>query len=174
MSDIEKSCCFTGHRPKHYQFGADESHPDCVKIKDFIHNSCKYLIAEKGVVHFISGGALGVDTWAMEEVLSLKKAYPAITLECALPYAGMSERFSHIDRQRHDALITRCDVVTVVCPEYTGRACLDKRNEHMVDHARYLIAVWLGIMSGTGRTVKYAERHGREIFRYDPKNLKQD
>lgn len=170
MPSIEKSCCFTGHRPKFYEFGSNESHPDCVRIKSFIRERCEHLIAEKGVTHFISGGALGVDTWAMEEVLSLKKQHSHITLECALPYAEMPNRFGAEDRNRYDTIMTECDIKTIVCPKYTGRDCMDKRNEYMVDHAEYLIAVWLGIMTGTGRTVEYAKKLGREVYCYDFNN----
>ncbi|MDR1534289.1 MAG: DUF1273 domain-containing protein [Planctomycetota bacterium] len=168
MRHIGECCCFTGHRPKFFTFGSNEDHPDCIGIKNFIRENCERLIVEKCVTHFISGGALGVDTWAMEEVLSLKGKYPRITLECALPYPEMPDRFHHKDRKRHDAIMAKCDVKTIVSPTYTGRTCLDKRNEYMVDHAGYLIAVWLGIMTGTGRTVEYAKKIGREVICHRP------
>ena len=38
----------------------------------------------------------------------------------------------------------------------------------MVDHAGSLVAVWNGVMGGTGRTVRYAEKLGRRILRFDP------
>ncbi len=165
---IERSCCFTGHRPKYFEFGTDETHPHCVAIKKiFLRQTIKYLI-EKGVAHFISGGALGVDTWAMEEVIDLRTEYPSITLECALPYPGMSERFDENDRARHEVCLASCDRVTNVSSEYDGRACLDRRNRYMVDHALWLVAVWNGNLCGTGRTVEYAETLERNVFRYDP------
>ena len=166
--DVESSCCFTGHRPKHFVFGRDESHPQCVAIKRFLRETILHLVEERGVTHFISGGALGVDTWAMEEVIALKKLHPGITLECALPYPEMAERFGAEDRARHDAALLGCDIVTAVSPSHDGRACLDRRNEYMVDRAKWLIAVWTGIMTGTGRAVRYAESPGRHVLRFDP------
>ena len=44
------------------------------------------LIENKGVTHFISGMALGVDIYAAEIVLNLKTKYPHITLESAIPW----------------------------------------------------------------------------------------
>ncbi len=165
---IERSCCFTGHRPKYFEFGTDETHPHCVTIKKiFLRQTIKYLI-ENGVTHFISGGALGVDTWAMEEVIDLRSEYPSITLECALPYPGMSERFSADDRARHTVCLANCDRVTNVSPEYDGRACLDRRNRYIVDHALSVVAVWNGNVCGTGRTVVYAEELGCDVYRYNP------
>ena len=43
------------------------------------------LVEKHSVTHFISGMAIGVDMIAAEIVLELKKDYPQITLECAIP-----------------------------------------------------------------------------------------
>lgn len=170
MGQIEKACCFTGHRPKYFHFGANEEHPHCIEIKRFIRKKCEFLIAEKGVIHFISGGAIGVDTWAMEAVLDLKVQYPQITLECALPYAGMPGKFAFEDRKRYDGIALELDKLTVLNAEY-HRNCMNQRNEYMVDHAAYLIAVWTGIMTGTGRTVQYAKKQGRTVLQFNPETL---
>ncbi len=62
MDNIRHACCFTGRRPKYFHFGTKEAHPDCLKIKAFVRERCEYLITQKGVTHFISGGAVGLDT----------------------------------------------------------------------------------------------------------------
>ena len=174
MTSIANACCFSGHRPKHFHFGTDESHPDCLAIKAILRERSEYLINQRNVTHFISGGSLGVDTWAMEVVLSLKEKYPQVTLECALPYPTMPDRFAHEHRMRYDALAEKCDRIVAVCPEYTGVACLDARDEYMVDRAGFLIAIWQGIMSGTGRTIFYARRLGREVFCFYPRNTNEE
>lgn len=170
MATIEQSCCFTGHRPKFFVFGEDETHLHCLAVKAFLRDRIEHLITSEGVTHFISGGALGVDTWAMEEVAALKEKYPGVTLECALPYAGMPDRFNERDRARHDAAMVHCDRKTIVCPEY-HKNCMNQRNEYMVDNAGFLIAVWTGIMTGTGRTVEYARRLKRTVFLLNPQEL---
>lgn len=163
----ENSCCFTGHRPKYYRFGTDESHPDCLNIKVRVREKCKYLISEMGVSHFISGGALGLDTWAMEEVLALKKEYCHVTLECVLPYAGMIERFTLPDRERYNRIAPQLEVITILNQHY-HRYCMQQRNEYMVDHTQYVIAVWTGQRSGTANTVNYARKRGREVLCLNP------
>jgi len=46
--------------------------------------------------------------------------------------------------------------------------CMDKRNRYMVDHADFIIAVWDGRPSGTGKTVTYARgRNGKSIIVID-------
>lgn len=163
----DNSCCFTGHRPKYYHFGTDENHPDCIALKSRVREKCEYLITEKSVSHFISGGALGLDTWAMETVLDLKKTYSHITLECALPYAGMVERFTLRDQERYNRIAPQLDSITVLNREY-HKSCMQQRNEYMVDHSQYVIAVWMGGKSGTANTVNYARKRGREVYRLHP------
>ena len=160
---LDNCCCFTGHRPKYYRFGTDESDPECVRIKNFVRERCEYLIAEKGVTHFISGGAVGLDTWAMEAVLDLKNTYGGITLECALPYADMPQHFAVKDRKRYDEIALRLDKITVLNQRYCP-GCMQRRNEYMVERSRYVVAVWTGRKSGTGNTVRYARKCGRTLF----------
>lgn len=160
---IEKACCFTGHRPRYFAFGTDEADPDCIRIQDFLRERCEWLITEKGVTHFVSGGAVGVDTWAMEAVLALKETYPHISLECALPYADMPDGFAPGDRERYARIARRLDIITVLNSERVP-GCMQRRNEYMVDCSSYVIAVWTGRRSGTANTIRYAEKCGRTVF----------
>ena len=52
-----------------------------------------------------------------------------------------------------------------------ARDCLDKRNRYMVDHANFILAVWNGKPSGTGRTVTYAREKQRAVIVIDPVSL---
>lgn len=166
MNPIEKNCCFTGHRPKYYRFGANECDPECVRIKNFVRQRCEYLIVEQGVSHFFSGGAIGLDTWAMEEVLALKRTYKHITLECVLPHAGMPERFAAVDRERYEMIASRLDTITALNQRYFP-GCMQQRNEYMVDRSKFVVAIWTGRKSGTGNTVNYARKCDRTLFLFD-------
>ena len=81
---VMKTCAFTGHRPK--GLGYPESDGRCTALKEKLRSLIIRMIEEEGVTHFISGMAQGVDMYAAEIVLELKKQYPQITLECAIPY----------------------------------------------------------------------------------------
>ena len=59
---------------------------------------------------------------------------------------------------------------------YVSRAshknCMLNRNHFLVDHASTLLAVYNGVRrSGTGSTVNYARKLGREIIVIDPLTL---
>lgn len=77
-----KSCAFTGHRPQNLPFGFREDDERCTALKETLKKQIISLITDENVTHFISGMALGVDMYAAEIVLELKKTYPGITLEC--------------------------------------------------------------------------------------------
>ena len=78
-----KTCAFTGHRPK--GLGYPELDERCAALKEKLRSLIMKLMEEEGVTHFISGMAQGVDMYAAEIVLELKKQHPQITLECAIP-----------------------------------------------------------------------------------------
>lgn len=124
------------------------------------------MIEEQGVRHFISGMALGVDIWAAEIVLQLKKRYP-ITLECAIPCETQAARWLEEERDRYWGIIERCDKETLLQTNYSAD-CFQKRNQYMIDHSDFVIAVWNGKPSGTGKTVLYVRKKGREVVLLAP------
>lgn len=160
--DMDKTCCFTGHRPKSLGFGEDSEKG--TELKERLKEHIIDLIEREGVTHFISGVALGVDTYAAEIVLELKRVYPQITLEAAIPCESQSDKWKAKDRERYAAILERCDTVTMIQTEYT-KDCMHKRNRYMVDHSAYVLAVWNGKPSGTGKTVEYAIKKGIAVIR---------
>ncbi len=163
----EKVCCFTGHRPQKLPYGFNEEDVRCVKLKKRLRKEIVKLIKKHNVTRFISGMALGVDIYSAEIVLSLRKKYPHIILECAIPCETQCIKWSESMRDRYYDIISRCDEETLIQKRYT-HDCMQKRNEYMIDKSDFVIAVWDGRPSGTGNTVRYAENEGKEIIRIDP------
>ena len=165
------TCCFTGHRPQSLPCGSNEKHPACVQIKSELKRMIIGLIEEKNVTHFISGAALGVDMWAMEIVIELKKEYPSITLEAAVPCKTQSARWNAKSKERYNRLLELCDKVTLLQENYTSD-CMMKRNKYMVDNSDYVIGAWNGKPSGTGNTIKYAVQQGKPVYCIDSVDFK--
>lgn len=166
-----KSCTFTGHRPQHLPFGMNENDDRCVKLKEALKEQIINLIEAEDVTHFITGMALGVDLYAAEIVLDLKACYPNITLESAIPCETQAVKWSMVQRERYYDIAAQCDKETMLQSHYSPD-CMGKRNRYMVDHADFIIAVWDGSPSGTGKTVTYARgRNGKSIIVIDPVTL---
>lgn len=141
--------CFTGHRPEKLK----QSESVIVKA---LETAIKEAIADgKNVV--ISGMARGVDIWAAEIVLRLRKEGANVKLICASPYEGFERGWSAEWQRRYNVILAAADLVRFICPGYS-RACFQIRNEWMVDHSALVIAVFNGQPSGTKNTIDYAKR----------------
>ena len=138
-----KKCAFTGHRPQSLPFGFNESDERCIALKQTLRAEIIRLIEQKGVTHFISGMALGVDMYAAEIVLGLKSSYEGITLESAIPCESQAEKWTEKQRDRYFEIASKCDKETLIQHHYTSD-CMHKRNRYMVDQADFIIAVWDG------------------------------
>ena len=163
-----KTCACTGHRPRKLPFGLDESSDLCVELQDTLRNNIEKLILQEGVTHFISGMALGVDTYFAEIVIELRNdKYPKIKLEAAIPCETQAIHWTDAQRDKYYSIVEQCDVEHMIQTGYT-RDCMQKRNRYMVDCCDFLIAVWDGSPSGTGSTVRYAKRKNKSLILIDP------
>ena len=94
-----KTCAFTGHRPQNLPFGFNEEDERCIDLKKALREQIINLIEKKGVTHFISGMAIGVDMYAAEIVLGLKASYVYRSLP-AVPPQGRRGQGEHQRRHR--------------------------------------------------------------------------
>lgn len=167
MKILQKVCSFTGHRPQNLAFKFNEKDSRCIALKKRLKQEIEKQIKDNGVTHFISGMALGVDTYVAEIILDLKKKYPAITLEAAIPCEEQAIKWGEKNRERYFSIIERCDKQTIISKSYTPD-CMNKRNRYMVNCSDVIIAVWDGTPSGTGNTVKYAKEKNKTVILINP------
>ena len=160
-------CAFTDHRPQNLPFRFDETDGRCLRLKAELRKLIVQMIEQKNVTHFISGMALGIDTYTAEIVLDLKSQFPFITLECAIPCETQAAKWSERYRNRYFAIVERCDKETLLQTHYTPD-CMKKRNRYMVEHADFVLAVWDGSPGGTGMTVNYAHFLNKVVWTLNP------
>ncbi len=164
---IERCCAFTGHRPKKFPWGYDETDVRCVALKNVLAEQITKLV-DAGYTDFFSGMAEGTDTWAALAVLALKKENPALKFHCVLPCEGQADKWSASARELYFSILEQADSVVYVSREYS-KDCMLKRNRYLVDHAACLLAVYNGEWrGGTAMTVRYAWKMGREVVVIDP------
>lgn len=160
---IHKVACFTGHRP-HKLSGFGET--DLTKkVRNRLSDIISALLAA-GVTHFISGGALGVDQWAAEEVLR-----QGGRLLIARPFPSQDRKWPDEARRYYADLLNRAHAVVDVSPDPYSAEKMQIRNQWMVDHSSTVVAVWDGSPSGTGNCVQYAKQTGKRIIVINPKKL---
>lgn len=163
----EFTCAFTGHRPKSFPWKYNETAPDCVLLKGVLAEQIKAL-ADRGMTDFLSGMAQGVDLWCAQIVLGLKEKNPALRLHCILPCEGQEIKWPVAERERYHSILRQADEVVYVNRAYHSD-CMLERNRYMVDRASVLLAVYdETYRSGTGMTIRYAKKLGREIIVVNP------
>lgn len=162
-----KVCAFTGHRPKSFPWRYDERDPNCVLLKEVLAEQIKAL-TDRGVTDFLSGMAQGVDLWSSQIVLDLQKKNPALKLHCVLPCKGQESKWTASAQERYRSILAQANEIIYVEQKYS-RDCMLKRNRYLVDHSSILLAVHNGTWrSGTGATVRYAQKLNRKIIIIDP------
>ena len=128
-------------------------------------------LAKAGVTDFFSGMAEGTDCYWSQIVLTLRETNPALKLHCVLPHEGQADRWSDSARERYNAILEQAASVDYVSRAYYD-GCMIDRNHRLVESAGLLLAVYNGARrSGTGATVNYARKLGREIIVIDPTTL---
>lgn len=163
-------CAFTGHRPPSYPFGYDELCPDYKKQKAVLQQEIEKFI-HAGVHTFITGMALGADTWCAELVLKLRREHPDLKLIAALPCRTQAYRWAMVHRENYRNILYQCDEIFCVGDQYT-KGCMFQRNRWMVDHAQFVLAVYNGgSKGGTAYTVRYALQTGRCVTIINPETL---
>lgn len=163
--ELEKTCCFTGHRPEKLPWRDDEGDPRCLDLKLRLGRAVEETYRQ-GKRHFLCGMALGADFYFCEAVLDLRARHSDVTLEACIPCEEQPNRWREADRERYFDLIARCDRETMIQKHY-DKGCMLRRNRYMVDRSSTLIAVFDGMLGGTMYTIRYAEKRDLEVVVLD-------
>lgn len=180
FKNLEKSACFTGHRPDKLG-GYDMNNPTILKLKDKLTEVIRHLIVDEGITRFITGGALGTDQVAFKRVHDLKADYPHIQNILAVPFKDQSAAWPDRSRLLYNKVVELADEVVYVdtLDDYEfdrvpvgayHAAKMQLRNNYMVDNSRIVIAVYDGTKGGTENCVKYARRKNRAIYTLRPQD----
>lgn len=165
-----KTCAFTGHRPQNLPWQFNEADTNCLKLKQILNQQISQL-AENGFTDFLSGMALGSDTWAAEAVLNLRKKKPALKLHCILPCKTQAEKWPVSEQERYQKILAQADSIFFTSRTYHPN-CMLERNRFMVEKAHLLLAVYNGqLHSGTAAAVRHAQKLGCDIIIINPISL---
>lgn len=155
MKNNPKICFFTGHRI----IGA--------KKRSIIEGWLREEILDK-INHkidvFITGGAVGFDTMAAEQVLFMKEDYPNIKLYLYLPCTNHDALWNENQRDRFAVIKNLADKICYVTNDVYTEGCMRKRNKAMVDVADCGIAYIKTDHSGAAQTMKMAQEKGIDVI----------
>ncbi|MBE6839364.1 MAG: DUF1273 domain-containing protein [Ruminococcus sp.] len=155
-----KTVCFSGHRPTKLPCH-DEASPETNRLKSMLYKAI-YDCIDAGYTNFVTGLAKGIDNWAADMIIEFKTKNENLRLICVKPYKNYGEDWKGYERWELFHIMEKADEVISVCDGYQ-KNCMRLRNEKMVDMSDKLIAVISEQRSGTGQTVRYAEKKGIEV-----------
>ncbi len=153
--------CFSGHRPEKLPDGGDINSCAVRAVMSMVYMEIINGISE-GYTRFITGMSRGVDLWAGEMVAELKCQGENIELIAALPYPSFTDSFTGKSNWTAGHILANADKVCTVSPAYS-KDCMRLRNKFMVDNSDKLVAVFSDSRSGTGQTIRLAEKAGIEV-----------
>ncbi len=160
---------FTGYRPDKLPFRESDTDESYLRFRRILYKIICRLI-ELGYTDFVSGVALGFDTWVAEDVLRLRAEHRDVTLECAVPFPSQADKWRERDRIRRERILAAADSVVTTSPTYTPHAFFH-RNRYMVDEADAVVCCYDGKSGGTAYTVDYARQAGKTIIQINPTDM---
>lgn len=147
-------CAFTGHRPEKV---VGYEGRIIVELRKEILDAIDH-----GYTTFLTGMSRGVDLWAADIVIHLRRHNPKLKLIGVIPFEGFESNWS-VDWKKHYKLVRKeLDWLHVVSEEYTPDV-YQLRNQFMVDHSSMVLAVFNGQLGGTQNTIGYARFKGVSV-----------
>ena len=125
---LSRACSFTGHRPQKFPWRYNEGDPACVALKETLADQITRLY-ETGYTEFLTGMALGVDLWAAQIVLDLRRKKRGLgifgldrkndapKLHCILPCEGQEDKWPRSSQERYRDILKQADSIVYVSRE---------------------------------------------------------
>ena len=155
---MEIGCAFSGHRT------IKQSHR--AKISPLIARAIEYAYNE-GCRTFYSGGAVGFDTLAAQQVIRFRMTHPDVRLILYLPCVDQDAKWSDAQKNMYAHLIREADEAVYISESYSP-TCIKTRNEALATLGDIMICYMSHRGSGTGQTVAIAQRLGQRIYNLYP------
>lgn len=167
--ELQKTCCFTGHRPAHLPWKYDEGTELCLYCKAMLAVEIERAYLE-GYRRFLSGMAMGMDLIFAEAVLACQSVHPEVSLDAVIPCKDQTKGWHPDQIERYQKIL---DYIgpnhQILIQQRRTRSCMIRRDQYMVNQSQRIIAVYDGYSAGgTKYTLGYALKKKLEAVIIDP------
>ena len=137
----DKGILVTGY--KAHELGIfDSKHIGIKYIKKVIEKKLVNLI-EEGLEWVLISGQLGVELWAAEVVLALKKQYPDLKLAVITPYLNQQSNWNEANKMLYDEITQSANYVDSISKrDYESPSQLKQKNEFLVNKSDGLLLIY--------------------------------
>lgn len=148
-----ETACFTGHRII--------ANTDLLRLTPLLDETVEKFVS-RGVIHWVSGGAIGFDTLAAQAIIKQREKNPAVKLIMVLPSRDQDARWRESDRQKYRLILDAADDIICLSEHYDD-GCMAARNRFLVEHSDVCVAYMKRARSGAGQTVRMARECGLTV-----------
>lgn len=129
-----KRLVITGYRS--YELGIfQENDPKIAIIKKVLTSQIKQFI-EEGYQWFLIGGALGVEIWAGQVLIELKKEYAEVNLGIIFPYQDFGHKWNEKNKNQLADLLKDADFVDSVSHStYQNKTQFQNHTRFLLSHS---------------------------------------
>ena len=163
-----KRLVITGY--KQHEIGVfDEKHPGVAFIKKALENHLIQLI-DDGLEWVILSGQLGVETWAAELVIDLKKEFPQLKYAIITPFLDQEKKWNDTKQEKYREICEKADFHTSVTKKpYEGPWQFIEKNKFIIRNSDGMLIVYDEENEGSPKFMKelaqkYAERQDYHII----------
>lgn len=131
----------TGYRS--FELGVfQENDPKIKVIKKVIKTAIKQYL-EEGLEWVLIGGNLGVEIWAAEPIVELKKEYPELKFSIIYPYLEFGNNWNEANQAMLQKVVEQADYVDAVSHlPYQNSSQLKNHTHFLLTHADGAIVVY--------------------------------
>lgn len=163
---IMHAACFSGHRLEKLPMGVARRAVVSM-LQEEIHRA-----VSMGITTFYCGTADGIDLFAADIVRRMRAANPELRIICVKPFRDFGKKLNGSDRYLFNMVMMESAAVIELSDHYYPD-CFRVRNQYLVSHSDLLIAVMGESRSGTGQTIRFAQRRKIPVHLIDVTAIEQ-
>ncbi|MCZ2257809.1 DUF1273 domain-containing protein [Sporosarcina sp. G11-34] len=170
-----KRLVVTGY--KQHELGIfDDTHPGIRYIKKALTSRLVPLL-EDGLEWVIISGQLGVETWAAEVVLELKKTYPQLKYAVLTPFLEQEKNWNETRQETYRSIIAQADYHnSLTQTPYEAPWQFVEKNKFFMRNSDGILILYDEENEGSPKFIKraadrYAERSEYQVLTITPDDL---
>ncbi len=165
---ILKRLVVTGYKP--HELGIfDDKHPGVRFIKKALENRLVALL-DDGLEWVIISGQLGIEAWAAEVVIDLKKEYTDLKYAVITPFTDQEKNWNDMKKEKYHTLIAKADYHTSLTKRpYEAPWQFIEKDKFFMRNSDGILIVYDEENDGSPKFVKkaaekYAERSDYQVL----------
>ncbi len=170
-----KTIYVTGYRA--HELGIfNDKHPGIAVIKKALYDHL-YQLCDEGLEWVVISGQLGVESWAAETVLELKKEFPDLKYSVITPFLEQEKNWNEQKQAQYIHIINNADFVTSVTKRpYEAPWQFIEKDKFIINNTDGMLLIYDEDNEGSPKYVlalveKYMEQNQYELIRINAYDL---